>query len=128
MNRTLLMGIVVVIALLAIVWYFMSMQTAIAPSEAQLATSTVPATSTSAPTVADTATSPAAATVKPAAAKPKTYTSLITQKGNYECLYDQSGSSGKTQNAIHISGGKLHGEFRTFSAAGTKAQDRKSVV
>lgn len=122
MNRTLLAGIVVVIALLAIIWYFMSMQTAIAPDTVQVATTTVdtvvPATTGRA---ASTDTTGASPVPKPAAAKPKTYTSLITQKGNYECLFDQSGTSGKTQNAIHISDGKLHAEFRTFSAAGTKA-------
>ncbi len=121
MNRTVLAGIVVVIALLAIVWYFMSMQTAIAPDTVQVATTTVDGVVPGTTPTASQDTTAASTAPKPVAAKPKTYTSLITQKGNYECLFDQSGTSGKTQNAIHISDGKLHAEFRTFSAAGTKA-------
>lgn len=61
-------------------------------------------------------------------AKPKTpikggstYTSLLTQKGNYQCDYDQVQSTGQSHNVIYISDGKMRTEFRTMSGNVTTA-------
>ena len=44
-----------------------------------------------------------------------TFTSVLTQKGNYECDYEQVEHTGQGHNVIYISGGKMRAEFRNIS-------------
>lgn len=42
-----------------------------------------------------------------------TFKSLLTQKGNYQCDFEQVSDTGVSHNVIYISGGKLRAEFRS---------------
>ena len=44
-----------------------------------------------------------------------TYTSLLTQEGNYQCDYTQVQKTGQSRNVIYLSDGKMRAEFRTSS-------------
>lgn len=52
------------------------------------------------------------------ATKPKTFQSIITQKGSYKCTYNKVTQAGQTISTIYISEGKLRGEFRDIDAVG----------
>jgi hypothetical protein len=55
---------------------------------------------------------------KPAAPKPAAtaeFKSVLAQKGNYQCDYDQVQSTGQKHNVIYISNGKMRAEFRSIS-------------
>ncbi len=107
MQRNALIGIAIVILLaLAGVWFSI-------PSPKPV--TEVASTSTT-PTVASVPSNPPA--VKPAAVVGggNTYKSLLTQKGNYQCDYNQVAADGQSQNVIYISGGKLRAEFRTMKS------------
>jgi len=72
-----------------------------------------------------TATTPAAvqsSTNTPVAPTPikngtPSFKSLLTQKGNYQCDYEQTSTTGKSHNVIYLSDGKLRAEFRSTMAA-----------
>jgi len=73
--------------------------------------------------VSETATSTAPA--EPAQGQPpksptpiqggNTYKSLLTQKGNYQCDYDQVQSTGQGHNVIYLSDGKMRAEFHNVT-------------
>lgn len=74
------------------------------------ATSTAPAdTTTQAPAKSSTSTSG------------NTLKSVLTQKGSYECDYDQVQSTGQSHNVVYLSDGKMRAEFRTTSGNTTTA-------
>ena len=67
-------------------------------------------TATSTPSGATTSASSASAPGK------QTFKSLLADKGDFECKYEQVSGSGRSTNVVYIADGKLRGEYRTTGA------------
>ncbi len=106
-------AILIIIALFA--WW--TLGTSAAQPGGEMATTT--ATSTASGTEAAPASS--SGTGAKGAVSGSTFKSVLTQKGNYECDYDQVQQSGQSHNVVYISDGKLRAEFRTTSGNTTAA-------
>ena len=108
MNQNTFIGITIAVLLLIVgAWLYSANM-----SRNSVATPTDTASSTQTQT-SGTPSTPASPAVK----NGNTYKSLLTQKGNYQCDYDQVSTSGKGHNVIYLSGGKLRAEFRTTVGA-----------
>ena len=108
-KKTISIGLVILAILAFSVWYLGSVSS---PGLQQGSQEALSPTSTSASTPEPTKNVPKAPTPIVGGS---TYKSLLTQKGNYQCDYDQVTDSGKSHNVIYLSDGKLRAEFRTFS-------------
>jgi hypothetical protein len=108
MNQKTLIGILVaVIVIVLSFWYFSSMSTNNGIGAATTTSQTAVTTSTP--------TTPAKPAVKPVTSTgtPKTFKSIFTQTGNYECTYELVDTNSRSSSVIYISGGKMRGEFRS---------------
>lgn len=99
-QKTLGIGILVILLVIAGLWYFSSDTV---DTDDQTGTATTTTTGTP-------------STGTPAAAS--TFKSIFTQSGNHQCSYASSDESASTQNTsvVYISGGKMRAEFRTSGA------------
>lgn len=52
------------------------------------------------------------------ASKPATFKSLLSQKGNFECKYEQVDPNFRSTNVIYLSDGKMRAEFRLMPSTG----------
>lgn len=114
MNKNTLVGITIatILALVIAGWgYFTLMHTAPNTPESKAVTPF-------SPTKAPPPTAPASSGTK---SNPTSFKSVLTQKGNYECDYEQVSNTGKSHNVIYISGGKLRAEFRSTMAGSSGA-------
>jgi len=49
------------------------------------------------------------------------FKSLLSQKGNFECNYEQVDPKFRSTNVVYLSNGKMRAEFRTASSTGSLA-------
>lgn len=113
MNRNIWIGIIVVILIVIGVWYFAG-----TAGTGINATSTA-ATSTTATTTATTSGGTGSTGSTSGTAAKKSFTSIFTQNGNYECDYTSASTSAQSSSVIYLADGKMRGEFRTTNASGT---------
>ncbi len=50
-----------------------------------------------------------------ASASRQTFRSIFAQTGDYQCVYEQVGTSTRSTNTVDIADGKMRGEFRTVA-------------
>lgn len=105
-------AVLIIIGLIA--WWTMSGSAA---SQSGDAMATTTATSTSAGGGTPVSGSPA----NTGGTSGNTFKSVLTQKGSYECDYDQVQQSSQSHNVVYLSDGKLRAEFRTTSGNTTSA-------
>lgn len=108
MNRTIAI-VVIIIILLGLGWW------AFGTPDVDTVTPTGIATST---TVGSTDSSGTGTNTTGGATSSNTFKSIITQKGSYQCTYNQATQGGQTVSTIYIADGMLRGEFRDTDAVG----------
>lgn len=109
MNRTIAIVVIIIILLGLGWWVFYTPKTDTVVPTGTATTTTTGGTNTSG-TGTNTPTS--------GATTPNTFKSIITQKGSYQCTYNQATQSGQTISTIYIADGMLRGEFRDIDAVG----------
>ncbi len=109
MNRTITIAVIIIIVL-GLGWWIYSK-----PS-----TDTAVPTTTSTSTVLGNTDSPSAGgnTNNGTPTQQTTFKSIITQKGSYQCTYNQATQAGQTISTIYIADGMLRGEFRDTDSVG----------
>lgn len=69
--------------------------------------------------VATTTDTTAGGTTNSTVSKPVTFKSLLSQKGNFECKYEQVDPNFRSTNVVYLSDGKMRAEFRTMPSTGS---------
>ena len=100
-----LVGVVVLIIIALGIWYFVSSSPA------------APDTNSDAAATSPTDTANSNANSSGAKIGTNTFKSIFTQSGNTQCTYEVVTPTSRTSSVVDISGGKMHGEFRTTSAS-----------
>ncbi len=100
MNKNVVIGAIVIIALGLGIWYFSSGS----------GTTTQDTATTTSDTGGTGAGTPAATQ-----GKAGTFRSIFTQTGNHQCSYEQVSATGRASSVVYIADGKMRGEFRTAS-------------
>jgi len=109
MNRTIAIVVIIIILLGLGWWAFYTPDT----------DTMIPSTTSTSTTVGGTDSSGTGTnTAGGAATSPNTFKSIITQKGSYQCTYNQATQAGQTTSTIYIADGMLRGEFRDIDAVG----------
>lgn len=64
---------------------------------------------------------PKTTSVKPIEGMKVSLGGIFSEKGNYQCEYEQVSQQSRSSNVVYISNGKMRGEFRTSTALGSTA-------
>lgn len=111
-NTRVVVAIAVLVAIALFAWWTMSGSV---PAQQSTDMATTTATSTASGSGA------ASAPSKTGSSTGNTLKSVLTQKGSYQCDYDQVQSTGQSHNVVYLSDGKMRAEFRTASGNTTTA-------
>lgn len=111
MIKNLLVGLVLVVLVVVGFWLFKSGK----KNAEVIAENTINSTASSTNT-SSSKNSPIKSSIKPAS-----FTSLLPQKGNYECTYQEVSQTSRSSHVLYLSEGKMRGEFRTTTANGASS-------
>lgn len=104
--KKILLGVLVVLVLFG-VWFMSSDKKGNVVEDTDTPTATTTDTATTGNTTGSTV-----------ASKPVTFKSLLSQKGNFECKYEQVDPKFRSTNVIYLSDGKMRAEFRLMPSVG----------